>query len=214
MLDQNYVHFDTVYVNLGTNVVESKDTKSSALKQNMLTILVFLSPGYDGQMVTSPPEEIKKGDQCLWKGTFARQRGSDLSRYPGQKHQKFVLDAAFFVRLFQTFPNSCVPHSEQLTVLEVPEFHCSGLLAAVQSGFGYLGFQQHTKVLKWLTTDGLKAVRKEVTERQWAAWLTKSKVLTDHYRNLQKRKAEPAPPTSSMKKKRQAPSGSEKTGNK
>lgn len=201
MLDQNFTLFDTVYVNLGSQVVESKDTKPSALKQNVLTILVFLSPGYQGQMVASPSDNIKKSDQCLWKGTFARQRGSDLSRYPGPKHQRFVLDSSFFTRLFHCYLPSVIPDSEKLTVLEVPESHCSGLLAAVQSGYGYLGYQQNTKVLKWLLSDGVDAIKNEVTEDQWAAWFSVSMALAAHFQKLSKRKLEHASSSISKKKK-------------
>lgn len=211
MLDQNFTHFDTVYVNLGSNAVESKDTKPGMLKQNVLTILVFLSPGYKGQMSASPPENVKKGEQCLWKGTFARQRGSDLSKYPGQKHQRFVLDFSFFVRLFQSFPPSSIPDSETLTVLEVPESHCSGLLAAVQSGYGYLGYQQNTKVLRWLISDGQDAIRKEVTEDQWAAWFSITMALTAHFQKSSKRKLEHAS-SSASKMKKHVPSESEEEG--
>jgi hypothetical protein len=208
MLDHNFSHFDTVFVNLGSNFVESKDTKPGTLRQNVLFILVFLSPGYKGQMSTSPPDTVKKGDQCLWKGTFARQRGSDLSKYPGHKHQRFVLDSSFFVRLFKTFHPSSVPHSETLTVLEVPESHCSGLLAAVQSGFGYLGFQQQPNVLKWLLTDGINAIKKEVSEDKWTAWFSMSKALAAHFQKPKKRKTEQAS-SSSSKRKKPVPSESE-----
>ena len=100
------------------------------------------------------------------EGHFCSAAGKCLSKYPGQKHQRFVLDSSFFVRLLQTYHPPSISDSKKLTVLEVPESHCSGLLAAVQSGYGYLGYQPHTKILKWLLSDGVEAIKNEVTEDQ------------------------------------------------
>lgn len=200
-LKESFVHFDTICVNLGSSIVSPKDTGSGRkLQQNVMYVLVLQSPGFKGSMSVVPQENFKKSDFSLWRGTFGRQRGTEFSTYPGSKPFGFFFSRGFLVRILSTF--SFPPQfAKPLTLLEVPEFHVSGVLASVEMGLSYLGYQPARDCVAWFTKQGFSAIKEACTETEWDEWLGNTKSLLQIMRRSQKRSAEHDISVSSKKKK-------------
>jgi hypothetical protein len=175
--------FDSVIINLGVQCHEP--AHEGNLHNNCMFISIFAPKEFSGEIAAVMPSGSKeKGPTfkellALWKGTLVRQRGGIFGKYPSLKSGKLILDTPFFIRLFSSFRISIPAVSSPLTLFEIPETHCSALLAAVTSGLGYLAFQPSTKTLAWLRSSALALVKKEVSEDQWLQWLQISSAITD-----------------------------------
>jgi hypothetical protein len=209
---ENYVHFDTVCVNLGSSVVGPKETSGRKLQQNVMFVLVLQSPGFKGSLSVVPQEAYKKSDFSLWRASFGRQRSTNFSSYPGPKPFGFFFSSSFLVRLLSTFSCSA-PTKHPLTLLEVPEFHAAGLLASVELGLGYLGYQPAKVCTEWFLKQGFSALKEANDEVHWQDWLRKAKTLLSWLKKAPKRPGEQGASSSSKKRKTTAlASSSEDSG--
>jgi hypothetical protein len=147
-----------------------------------------------------PQEAYKKSDFSLWRASFGRQRGKDFSSYPGPKPFGFFFSSTFLVRLLSTFSCSA-PDKHPLTLLEVPEFHAAGLLASVELGLGYLGYQPAKECIGWFLKQGFTALKESSDEIHWQSWLGKAQSLLNWYKKASKQPVEQDSSSSSKRRK-------------
>jgi hypothetical protein len=199
-LKESFVHFDTICVNLSSSVVSPKDTGSGRkLQQNVMFVLVLQSPECRWSLSVVPQENFKKSDFSLWRGTFGRQRGTEFSTYPGSKPYGFFFSPGFLMRILSTF--SLPPSTKALTLLEVPEFHVSGLLAAVEMGLSYLGYQPARECVGWFMKQGFAAMKEASDGNHWDEWISNTRSICQKLKRSQKRPAEQAVSLPSKRKK-------------
>src|SRR3569623_1500 len=100
-----------------------------------------------------------------------------LCQYPAEKINKLVYDMSFYVLLISIFSLSKPSSSNVLTLLEVIKYYCSGLMASMELGFGYLGFQPDPSISEWILQVGIPAIKEEFSQEVWEGWFKKARQL-------------------------------------